>query len=88
MNVIDISTSSFHSLACTDEGTVYGWGCNRNGELALPNKDKIFNKPVILPPLSKYLIVKVSCGNDHSLALSNNNMLYNIYSNFINNSLD
>lgn len=78
--VTNISCSSKHTLITTNTGAVYGWGSNDFHQLGYENKDtkKPFtdNPRKIFGALSKTFIVKVECGDNHSLALSNDKQLY------------
>ena len=49
------------------EGQVYACGWNKNGQLGLPSPEDI-TIPQLLPGLHK--ITKVSCGWNHTLAIS------------------
>lgn len=76
--VVKIAISSFHSLVITDDGSIYGWGCNKDGQLSLKVHDtgNIYNKPILLPLLCRINVTQISCGLNHSIALSENNTLY------------
>ena len=70
--IVDIAVGgSSHVIAVTSDGTMFGWGYNGNGEVGLNH----INSPVLAPaPIQLSMagdrITKVSCGADHSLAMS------------------
>ncbi|PAV84457.1 hypothetical protein WR25_18282 isoform E [Diploscapter pachys] len=65
-----------NSMALTESGDVYVWGYNSNGELGLGH---LTNQhcPILLDSLSKKAAIrKIACGYAHSLALSDDGILY------------
>ncbi|XP_076633723.1 RCC1 and BTB domain-containing protein 1-like isoform X2 [Colletes latitarsis] len=73
--IVSISCGHSSSIAVTNKGEVYGWGCNTAGELGIGN---CINQtvPCKITQLSGIVITKVVCGYSHALALSNNGVLY------------
>lgn len=71
----EICCGHSHTLVININGQVYGWGLNENSQLGLGNDSPpIVRKPVLNPHLSN--IVKLSAGNEHSLAITKNGELY------------
>jgi hypothetical protein len=69
-----ISCGSKHSLALTEEGNVFGWGSNNNGQLGV---DKIEKSHVpISIGLDQEKIKKICCGEFHSLLLTYSGNIY------------
>jgi alpha-tubulin suppressor-like RCC1 family protein len=67
----DLCCGYSHTLAITMHGQVYAWGNNENCQLGLGSKaPKYVRKPKLISTLSN--IVKVSAGNEHSVALNKN----------------
>ncbi|CAM9848392.1 unnamed protein product, partial [Discosporangium mesarthrocarpum] len=64
------SVGFIHAAACDTGGTVFTWGSSVDGKLGhgLPLRD--FPKPTLVSSISNLKIVKVSCGRQHTLALS------------------
>ena len=83
-----ISCGSVHNLALTDDGKVFSWGAAMGGQLGQDekifmksnegNKNYYLSKPTIISTFmtKKINITKVSCGEAHSIALSNNGNVY------------
>lgn len=63
-------TCGTHCTFCImNNGKVYGWGKTSNGRLGIQNSNATsIRKPTLLKPLNN--IIKISCGEWHSLALS------------------
>ena len=78
--LIDIAVGgSPHVIALTADGAMFGWGYNGNGEAGLNHT----NSPVLAPTpiqlnMAGIRITKVSCGCDHTLALSETGQVRNI----------
>lgn len=72
---IAISCGQTSSMAVLDSGEVYGWGYNGNGQLGLGNNVNQAN-PCKVANLQGTVITKVVCGYAHTLALSDEGILY------------
>ncbi len=72
--VVMISCGYKHSLALTESGRVFSWGENSHGQLGTNNeiyRDK--PKPI---EIQNVTFKKISCGQRHSLLLSNEGEIY------------
>jgi alpha-tubulin suppressor-like RCC1 family protein/putative cell wall-binding protein len=79
----EISAGRAHNLALTEDGTVYSWGANANGQLGLgTTQDSYF--PYKIPTLAD--VVKISAGGSHNLVLLKNGTLMSWGSNSSNQS--
>ncbi|ESO89418.1 hypothetical protein LOTGIDRAFT_218809 [Lottia gigantea] len=67
--VIDISCGSLHCVACTDQGEVFTWGDNDEGQLGDGTTNAI-QRPRLVAALQGKKINRVACGSAHSLAWS------------------
>eukprot|EP01091_Cochliopodium_minus_P010647 TRINITY_DN2864_c0_g1_i1.p1 TRINITY_DN2864_c0_g1~~TRINITY_DN2864_c0_g1_i1.p1 ORF type:complete len:277 (+),score=56.00 TRINITY_DN2864_c0_g1_i1:20-850(+) len=67
----EIACGSKHSFFLKENGDLYSFGCNNDGQLGLKSP-KVINKP------TKVLknIIKVSCGAYHTMALNNEGELF------------
>jgi len=72
-NVTSISTGAEHSLALMQDGTVWAWGRNNNGQLGDGTKTNRLT-PVQVPNLSG--IVAISAGGVHSLAIKDDGTVW------------
>ncbi|CAG8652922.1 5608_t:CDS:2 [Dentiscutata erythropus] len=81
MNILD-TCGSLHVAALTRDGTVITWGCNDEGALGRVTKSEENpnatdeNVLAYVQGLDDVVIVKVVCGSNMTLALSNRGQLY------------
>ena len=82
-----ISCGTIHNLALTEDGKIFSWGAGMGGQLGHDEKllkkysggNKYYlYKPTIISSLidMKVNVNKISCGEAHSIALSNNGNVY------------
>ncbi|MGH0141417.1 UNVERIFIED_CONTAM: hypothetical protein FKN15_039174 [Acipenser sinensis] len=64
-----IAAGGAHSFTLTLSGAVFGWGRNKFGQLGL-NDERDRYAPVLLKSLRTQKIVYISCGEDHTAALT------------------
>jgi hypothetical protein len=75
--IIQISCGYEHSMALTESGRVFSWGCNEFSQLGLDNdNDNDVDIPTIVLLSNEIPIKKISCGQSHSLLLSQNGDIY------------
>ncbi|RIB03142.1 regulator of chromosome condensation 1/beta-lactamase-inhibitor protein II, partial [Gigaspora rosea] len=79
-HIVKISCGSLHVAALTRDGKVITWGCNDEGALGRDTKSEDNateeNVPAFAQGLDDMDIVKVTCGSNITLALSNKGQLY------------
>ncbi|XP_015608978.1 RCC1 and BTB domain-containing protein 1 isoform X3 [Cephus cinctus] len=73
--VISIACGQTSSIAVTDNGDVYAWGYNGVGQLGIGNYVNQLN-PYKVATLVGVVIEKVVCGYAHTIALSDEGVLY------------
>lgn len=79
-HITAISAGDTHSLALADDGTVWAWGNNKDGQLGdATTTDRLF--PVKVKGLFGIIeeldgIQAIACGSDYSLALDGDGMLW------------
>lgn len=64
-----ISSGAYHNFVITVTGCLYGWGCNRNGQLGMGDT-KVKPLPEVCKTVRTLGFVYVSCGENHSTALT------------------
>ncbi|XP_041440166.1 E3 ubiquitin-protein ligase HERC2 isoform X2 [Xenopus laevis] len=67
--VIAIATGSLHCVCCTEDGEVYTWGDNDEGQLGDGTTNAI-QRPRLVVALQGKKINRVACGSAHTLAWS------------------
>ena len=72
-SVITVSAGSGHSLALTNDGSVWAWGNDFFGQLG--NDFPLLNQPTPVP-VSGLTGVTVSAGGNHSLVLTNDGKVW------------
>jgi hypothetical protein len=72
-SILAIATGQNHSACATSQGTLYIVGKNVHGCVD-PNcpEGNVISRPVLLDCISHIRVLKVSCGLDHTAALSSN----------------
>ncbi|XP_076163847.1 uncharacterized protein LOC143144872 isoform X2 [Ptiloglossa arizonensis] len=72
--IVQLAAGSYHSLALTDDGGVFAWGSNLEGQLGLPDISGLVNKPtkVHIPEPVK----QISAGYYHSIFLTESGLVY------------
>lgn len=78
--VIAGDTSVFHTIVATENNTMYGWG--QNNELQLGPIETITQKePAQIPHNIEEKIVKIICGINHNLILTESGAIYSFGNN-------
>ena len=72
--VVDLSVGNMHSLAVTEDGEVYAWGCNDQGQLG-ETAQGVRTHPTLLTATEGKFIVGAACGPSQ---VSNCFQVYNI----------
>ncbi|KAK2182866.1 hypothetical protein NP493_331g00003 [Ridgeia piscesae] len=72
---VNIACGQTSSMAVLDNGDIFGWGYNGNGQLGLGNNVNQPN-PCRVAGLTGVFITQVVCGYAHTLALSDEGQLY------------
>ncbi|MFS8496423.1 MAG: S-layer homology domain-containing protein [Actinomycetes bacterium] len=70
---IDVSVGHFHACAVSEEGRVYCWGSNRDGQLGVPETSSS-SVPVLVPGLTN--VISVSAGGSHTCATTESGQAY------------
>ncbi|XP_077468391.1 RCC1 and BTB domain-containing protein 2 isoform X1 [Stigmatopora argus] len=73
--VVNIACGQLCSMAVLDNGEIYGWGYNCNGQLGLGNTGNQ-QTPCRVAALQGVKVVQVACGYAHTLALTDDGYIY------------
>ena len=74
--IFQVACGSNHTLALTVSGNIYCWGQSSHGQLGLGNRILESSTPHPMTSLKHVSIINISCGENHSLALSSSGHLY------------
>lgn len=71
IKISSIAAGGWHSCALSEEGDLYTWGWNCNGQLGIGDKYSVMATPHIVDfdDDKQVNVVKVGCGTKHTLAL-------------------
>ncbi|WP_170330681.1 Ig-like domain-containing protein [Ruegeria arenilitoris] len=69
VNITSIENGNSVSYAISDTGTLYAWGNNSNGQLVLGDQDERL-EPTVVGALENEIVVSISSGTSHTLALT------------------
>ncbi|XP_058040409.1 RCC1 and BTB domain-containing protein 1-like [Ahaetulla prasina] len=72
---VSIACGQTSSVAVIDNGEVYGWGYNGNGQLGLGNNGNQLT-PCRVAALQGVCVMQIVCGYAHTLALTDEGLLY------------
>uniref|UniRef100_A0A0B7B3C0 HECT domain-containing protein n=2 Tax=Arion vulgaris TaxID=1028688 RepID=A0A0B7B3C0_9EUPU len=76
-HVIQVAAGSSHSVALTQAHEVFTWGRNDSGQLGRGNISKAEQQiPKLVKSLAIHCVLQVSCGNDHTLTLTNDGLMF------------
>uniref|UniRef100_A0A803VUK3 RCC1 and BTB domain containing protein 1 n=1 Tax=Ficedula albicollis TaxID=59894 RepID=A0A803VUK3_FICAL len=73
--VVGIACGQTSSMAVVNNGEVYGWGYNGNGQLGLGNNGNQLT-PCRVAALHSVCVLQIACGYAHTLALTDEGLLY------------
>ena len=71
-----ISCGVEHNIVLSSSNEAFSWGQNEGGQCAFPPTLKIITNPTKIKLLSKETIINVTCGVEHSLALTDKGSVY------------
>eukprot|EP00301_Raphidiophrys_heterophryoidea_P022040 c6292_g1_i1.p1 GENE.c6292_g1_i1~~c6292_g1_i1.p1 ORF type:complete len:436 (-),score=95.26 c6292_g1_i1:316-1623(-) len=73
--IVYVCAGFAHTLAVTDAGVAYGWGSNDKGQLGLEGFTATYT-PTVITGLMGKKVVRVSCGYDTSVAVTDRGLVY------------
>ncbi|XP_028577631.1 RCC1 and BTB domain-containing protein 1 isoform X3 [Podarcis muralis] len=73
--VVGVACGQTSSIAVVDNGEVYGWGYNGNGQLGLGNNGNQLT-PCRVAALQGLCVMQVACGYAHTMVLTDEGLLY------------
>lgn len=78
MNIVQVECGGMHTVALTDDGKVYTWGCNDEGGLGrvTSSSDGDEFSAGIVKDMENVNVVMVCAGDSHTMALSDSGIVY------------
>ncbi|CAG7734246.1 unnamed protein product [Allacma fusca] len=77
VRIVKVSTNGSSVLACSDNGELFGWGCNEMGHLDPSNISRIYYQPVFIKIPDKIgKVVDVAVGNSASFIINEHGDVY------------
>uniref|UniRef100_A0A0K8SYD6 Putative E3 ubiquitin-protein ligase HERC4 n=1 Tax=Lygus hesperus TaxID=30085 RepID=A0A0K8SYD6_LYGHE len=74
--VVQIASGYKHCLALTNRGELHAWGSNENGQLGLGLRSNSVPIPTIVASLHGLPLSFISCGANHTFAISRSGAVY------------
>ncbi|KAL1509492.1 hypothetical protein ABEB36_004214 [Hypothenemus hampei] len=71
-DIIHVACGATHSMALSKWGQVFSWGSDYHGQLGQQLGENIQPIPKIVRTLASHHIIQLSCGQRHTMALTNN----------------
>lgn len=75
VGVCQIAAGDAHSAALTVDGTVFTWGRGKSGALGIGHFQNS-SEPTLIRALSGMFIKQITCGSDHTVALTQEGRVY------------
>lgn len=78
LNIVQVECGGMHTVALTDDGKVYTWGCNDEGGLGrvTSSTDGDEFTAGLVKEMERVNVVMVCAGDSHTMALSDNGIVY------------
>lgn len=73
--IVQIACGLKHSIALTNNGELYAWGSNSDGQLGLGSNTKMELKPKLVSSLAAIPIAFIACGGYHTIVISKSGKL-------------
>ncbi|XP_043288767.1 probable E3 ubiquitin-protein ligase HERC4 isoform X2 [Venturia canescens] len=74
--IIQIACGLSHVVALTNNGEIYAWGSNNEGQLGFGQELLASNKPLLVNSLVSIPIAFIACGGYHTIAVSKSGAVY------------
>lgn len=74
--VVQIACGHSHCLALTNAGELYAWGSNQYGQLGFGYASETVPKPILVASLIGLPVAFITCGANHSVALSRSSAVF------------
>ncbi|XP_020278361.1 probable E3 ubiquitin-protein ligase HERC4 isoform X2 [Pseudomyrmex gracilis] len=74
--VVQIACGKEHSIALTNDGELYAWGSNKEGQLGISEDISVERKPTIISSLAAVPIAFIACGGYHTIVISKSGSVF------------
>ncbi|ETE65760.1 putative E3 ubiquitin-protein ligase HERC3, partial [Ophiophagus hannah] len=69
-HIVHVACGESHNVVLSDQGQLFSWGAGSDGQLGLTTTEDAVTIPRLIKKLNQEMILQVSCGNWHCLALA------------------
>ncbi|XP_075785691.1 putative E3 ubiquitin-protein ligase HERC3 isoform X5 [Pelodiscus sinensis] len=69
-HIVHVACGESHCVALSDQGQIFSWGAGSDGQLGITTTEHFVAVPRLIKNLNQQMILQVSCGNWHCLALA------------------
>lgn len=73
---VAVAAGHLHTLCITESGLLWGWGCNKSGQLGLGNDVDMVSEPRLVAALKNTPLIGIAAGAQHSIAVSKSGEVY------------
>ncbi|XP_038648655.1 probable E3 ubiquitin-protein ligase HERC3 [Scyliorhinus canicula] len=74
--IVHTSCGEAHTVALNDQGQVFSWGAGRDGQLGIDSTEETIRIPRLIRTLSGCVVIQVTCGSWHCMALTKDGRLF------------
>ncbi|XP_072351445.1 probable E3 ubiquitin-protein ligase HERC3 [Scyliorhinus torazame] len=74
--IVHTSCGEAHTVALNDQGQVFSWGAGRDGQLGIDSTEETIRIPRLIRTLSGCVVIQVTCGGWHCMALTKDGRLF------------
>ncbi|XP_037043609.1 probable E3 ubiquitin-protein ligase HERC4 isoform X1 [Bradysia coprophila] len=75
-HIVQIAAGQYHCLVLTNTGELYSWGANAYGQLGIGAVSEMSNSPMLITSLAGVPIAFITCGGNHSFAVSKSGSVF------------
>ncbi|XP_041049699.1 probable E3 ubiquitin-protein ligase HERC3 isoform X3 [Carcharodon carcharias] len=74
--IVHTACGEAHTVALNDQGQVFSWGAGRDGQLGIDSTEETIRIPRLIRTLNGCLVIQVTCGSWHCMALTKDGRLF------------
>ncbi|XP_062902900.1 probable E3 ubiquitin-protein ligase HERC3 isoform X1 [Mobula hypostoma] len=74
--IVHTACGEAHTVAVNDQGQVFAWGAGKDGQLGINSTEETVRIPRLVRTLTGHIVIQVTCGSWHCLALTRDSQLF------------